>query len=299
VAGGTPERRVAIGAGDGCIRATFQAMGSPCELLCETGSHTEARRVAEAVAAEAWRIEDKFSRYIAGNVVDRINSSAGRPVAVDGETAKLIEFSETLHELSGGRFDITSGALRRVWSFDGSDKLPPDDAVLRVLDHVGWHKADWTGDTIALPSGMEVDLGGVGKEYAVDRAAEIARNASGNSCLVNFGGDLALSAPPVRKVAWQVGIDAPGDDAVVIKLSAGALATSGDSRRYLLRDGVRYGHVLDPMTGWPVRGAPESMTVAADTCVQAGMLCTLAMLRGESAEVFLDDQAIRYWSRRA
>jgi thiamine biosynthesis lipoprotein len=270
-------------------------MGSPCELLCESDSIDEVARIAEAVADEAWRIEDKYSRYVPGNIIDRINTANGEPVDVDEETARLINFSVTLFELSEGRFDITSGVLRRAWTFDGSDRVPTREAVDAALRHVGWQRVDWSGSRLAIPRNMEIDLGGVGKEYAVDRATKLVSELSDASCLVNFGGDLAVTRPPGRRPAWQVGIDAPGDDAIVIGLSAGALATSGDARRFLLKDGVRFGHILDPTTGWPVQKAPGSITVAADTCVQAGMLCTLAMLQGETAKAFLDAQNVDYW----
>ena len=83
-----------------------------------------------------------------------------------------------------------------------------------------------------------------------------------------------------------------------IRLEHGGLATSGDARRFLLKDGIRYSHILDPTTGWPVRDAPRSITVAADTCTQAGMLATLAMLNGPDAEHFLAAQAVRFWIYR-
>ena len=83
-----------------------------------------------------------------------------------------------------------------------------------------------------------------------------------------------------------------------MNITRGALATSGDSRRYILRDGVRYGHILDPRSGWPVREAPRSVTVAAATCTEAGMLATLAMLEGPAAESFLAEQGVRYWVAR-
>ena len=277
------------------MRAEFQAMGSPCELLCDTVSVDDARAVAGAVAAEAWRIEDKSSRYLPGNIVDRINSAAGEPVDVDRETAKLIDFSATLYKLSEGRFDITSGVLRKVWTFDGSDRIPSRNAVAAVLRDVGWDRARWSGARLTLPAGMQIDLGGVGKEYAVDRALAIAGEVSRRACLVNFGGDLGVTSRPRSKDAWDVGIESSRS---VVRLAAGALATSGDARRYLLKDGTRYGHILDPTTGWPVENVPVYITVAADTCVQAGMLCTLAMLQGSAAEAFLDAQRVRYWCER-
>ena len=249
---------------------------------------------------EAWRIEDKFSRYLPGNIVDRINSAAGAPVDVDDETGALLDFGATLHEISDGRFDITSGVLREVWIFDGSDRVPSPEAVAAVMERVGWRRAAWTSPTLTLERGMEIDLGGIGKEYAVDRVAALIRDATPAAALVNFGGDLAVARTRAGGRAWKVGIEsvaAPGAEGM-IELKAGALATSGDARRFLLKDGVRYGHILDPTTGWPVADAPRSVTVAADTCTQAGMLSTLAMLEGADAEKFLAGEGVRFWCRR-
>jgi thiamine biosynthesis lipoprotein len=146
---------------------------------------------------------------------------------------------------------------------------------------------------------MEIDLGGIGKEYAVDKAI-LELGAKDTPCLVNFGGDLAVTGPPGRRKAWTVGIEGvdQGDAAKLIELRHGALSTSGDARRFLEKDGIRYGHVLDTRTGWPVKDAASSITVAADTCTQAGMLATLALLTGSAAEQFLEGQAEQYWCRR-
>lgn len=280
----------------------FDAMGSPCEVLLDVDAGSEARELAGIAAAEAWRIEDTYSRYLPDTIVSRINDAGGRPVDVDPETARLLDFSDRLFELSRGRFDITSGVLRRVWTFDGSSRLPTREAVDAMRRHVGWQRVDWDGTTITLPAGMEIDFGGIGKEYAVDRAAGLIREHSAAGTLVNFGGDLAATAPPRDRKAWQVGVDVVSGMTTrgntVIALPVGALATSGDTRRFLLHDGVRYGHILDPTTGWPVVGAPTSVTVAAATCVQAGILSTFAMLEGERAEAFLDAEGVRYWCER-
>jgi len=278
----------------------FHAMGSPCELLSEAPSAIEAEVLTALVANEAWRIEDKFSRYLGGNIIDQINTAEGRPLEVDDETSHLLAFAETLYELSDGAFDITSGVLRQAWTFDGSDRLPTIAEVEKLLTYVGWEKADWDTPILMLPPRMEIDLGGVGKEYAVDRAVLELQATTQTPCLINFGGDLAVTGPPKRRPAWTVGIEAVvrGEADKLIELRHGALATSGDARRYLEKDGTRYSHVLDPRTGWPVSGAASSITVAADRCTQAGMLATLAMLKGLSAERFLTDQAEEYWCRR-
>lgn len=286
---------------DGHWSGHFDAMASPCTVLSEACDADEARELTGIAAAEAWRIEAKFSRYRSDNIIGRINSAGGSPVEVDAETAQMLDFAALLHELSDGRFDITSGVLREAWQFDGSDAVPDRKVVEKLMARVGWQRIGWNSPVLTLPAGMEIDLGGIGKEYAVDRAVSILRGRGNTSCLVNFGGDLAITSKPTRRDYWSVGIEDVADKsplASLLRLTAGALATSGDARRYLEKGGRRYGHILDPTTGWPVLGAPRSVTVAADTCTQAGMLSTLAMLRGEGAEAFLDAQAVKYWCYR-
>ena len=275
-------------------------MGSPCEVVCEAPQRHIALELTELVATEARRIEAKFSRYLDGNIVSEINSAAGAGVEVDDETADLLDFAATLYTLSEHRFDVTSGVLRRVWRFDGGDRIPNAADVRDILGLVGWHKIEWQRPMLRMPAGMEIDLGGIGKEYAVDRCAGLVREQGSSPCLVNFGGDLVATEPPSRRHSWKVAIegvcaDQPGE---VIELRHGALATSGDARRFLLKDGVRYSHILDPTTGWPVPDAPRSITIMADTCVEAGMLSTLAMLKGIGAEDFLGKQSGKYWCRR-
>jgi thiamine biosynthesis lipoprotein len=277
----------------------FIAMACPCEVLIEQVPESLARRILDAVSDCAWRIEAKFSRYRDDNIVHLINTSAGRPVTVDAETAKLLDFAATLTHLSEGRFDITSGVLRKAWAFDGGSYIPAQREIDALLPLVGWHRVAWRSPVLSLQPGMQIDLGGVGKEYAVDAAAAIAAGiARGVSTLVNFGGDMAVYNARRDGRPWQVGVecpDRPGAAASVIKLTRGALATSGDSRRFVLKDGKRYSHVLDARSGWPVPDAPRSVTVAADTCTQAGTMATLALLRGAEAERFLQSQGARYW----
>ncbi|MEZ4653845.1 MAG: FAD:protein FMN transferase [Candidatus Eisenbacteria bacterium] len=305
-------------------------MASPCEILVDTADRATAARALEVGAREAWRIEQKFSRYRDDSVVSRIHASRGHPLSVDEETALLLDFADPCYRLSEGRFDITSGVLRRVWTFDGSDRIPEPAAVAVALASVGWTRVQWDHRTLVLPPEMEIDLGGIGKEYAVDSALGKIEETCSDPVLVNFGGDLRANRPRRNDRPWRVGIEAPtgegsgtpsGGGATagpfpaaaralspkageangsvgVVELSRGGIATSGDSRRFLLRDGVRYSHILDPRTGWPVVDAPRSVTVAAATCVEAGMLATFAMLQGVNAEAFLSGEGVRSWCVR-
>lgn len=297
-----PDRSIRVDAGDRCLKGQFSAMASPCEVLVDSDDIGAAEHLTSLVANEAWRIEDKFSRYSPGNIIDRINTASGEGVQVDEETAQLIDFSVSLYELSDGKFDITSGVLRRVWRFDGSSKIPTREAVTDVMKYTGWHRVDWKSPLLAMAPGMEIDLGGIGKEYAVDRCAGLLRNTTDTACLINFGGDLVATAKPTRRSAWKVGIEALNtqthESDRLVNLFTGGLATSGDARRFLMHDGIRFSHILDPTTGWPVPDAPRSITVAAESCTQAGMLSTLGMLKGARAEAFLDAQEVQFWCNR-
>ncbi|MDB6157513.1 MAG: ApbE family lipoprotein [Gammaproteobacteria bacterium] len=274
-------------------------MAGPCEVLLPTTEHS-ARELGEVAAVEAWRIERKYSRYRKDSVLAWIHAQRGSTVRLDEETASLIDFAQQCFEISDGLFDITSGILRRAWKFDGSDRVPDAAAVQSLLPLIGFNKLRWRSPFLTVPDGMELDLGGLGKEYAVDTAYDLLMARSPVPFLVNFGGDLRASRP-LPHGPWKVGIERPGavqNAAMMLDLEYGALATSGDSHRFLLKDGVRFGHVLDPRTGWPVPDAPRSVTVAASSCTEAGLLSTLAMLKGAQAQRFLQEQAVRYWLLR-
>lgn len=275
----------------------FSAMASPCELLLADCNRRTARELGEVAAQEAVRIEARFSRYREDSVIAQIHRQRGTPIIVDAETAGLLDFAQQCFEMSGGLFDITSGVLRRAWIFDGSDRVPQPAEVAQLLPRIGFDKLSWQSPRLLLPEGMELDFGGIGKEYAVDRVYDLLSARHAAPLLVNFGGDLRANRPP-RQGPWRIGIERPDTEkhaTLMLELEHGALATSGDARRFLLKAGVRYGHILNPRTGWPVVDAPRSITVAASSCTEAGLLSTMALLHGAQAREFLAEQGVRYW----
>ncbi len=282
------------------LAVRFEAMASPCELVLPQADRPRALELGERVAEEAWRVERKFSRYRNDSVIGWIHRNRGTVLSVDSETASLLDFAAHCYVLTDGLFDVTSGVLRRVWKFDGSDRVPAEAEVAQLLPLVGFSKVKWERPFLTLPEGMELDFGGFGKEYAVDRAFEILVHEGVAPFLINFGGDLRAEGRPPRG-KWYVGIERPDTEkqaAALLELERGALATSGDSYRFVLKNGVRYGHVLNPLTGWPVVGAPRSVTVAGGSCTEAGLLATAALLQGVNAERFLQMQEVRYWVLR-
>jgi thiamine biosynthesis lipoprotein len=282
---------------DGCWIAVFAAMASNCEVHLVCPARSEAESLASLALAETRRIEQKYSRYRDDNIVHTLNHATGQTVSVDEETAGLLRFADQCFDLSDGRFDITSGVLRRAWTFDGREAVVDENQIRSLLEVVGWRKVEWTGQTLTLLPGMEIDFGGIGKEYAVDRVAQLLRARSGRSIMVNFGGDIRVTDGDPEARVWTIGIENPQDETLPvgqIELRHGSVATSGDARRYCWHEGKRLGHILNPLTGWPVTEAPRSVTVVADQCLEAGFLSTLAMLHGAEAESFLKAQGVVY-----
>ncbi len=284
------------------IIGRFTAMASPCEVLIETQDSVLATHLTSVAHSETKRIEQKFSRYLSNNPMANINHSDGKPVVIDDEIFRLLEFANSCFQLSEGLFDITSGVLRQAWKFDGTGNVPTPEAVKVLMPNIGWQKVKYDQSSIILAKGMELDFGGIGKEYAVDCVAKLcAEYATTTSVVVNFGGDIQVTRPRQNKQPWHIGIESPDDNngsTKILKIVSGGLATSGDARRYLLKEGKRYSHILNPETGYPIENAARSVTVAAPYCIQAGLLATLALLQGANAEAFLQQQGIKFWCYR-
>lgn len=279
-------------------QGVFPAMASLCEILIEPCEKKFAQQLLNSAVDITHDIESKFSRYKRDNLCSQINRSNGKPVAIDDETFRLLQFADTCFQISDGMFDITSGVLRKVWMFDGGDQIPSKEQIEQLLPFIGWDKVKFDENQVCIPIGMEVDFGGIGKEYAVDKVANQMRNmATNTSVLVNFGGDLAISRPKSSSEPWLIGFERPiGDDnQKSINLVQGGLATSGDANRYLLKNGVRYSHIVSPKTGWPIEQAPAQVTVAGSNCIQAGLISTIAMLHGKEAKSFLQAQQVPFW----
>lgn len=276
-------------------------MGGPCRLRLDTDSASLAEAAIEGALAELNRLEAKYSRYLPDSLTSRINSAAGttEPVAIDAETAGLLQYADTVYRESAGLFDLTSGVLRRAWDF-GSDRVPEDAELERLLPLVGWSDVQWSEESVSLPRvGMELDFGGVVKEYACDAAAAVLSSLGVHSALVDLAGDLAVTGPRADGSPWPVGIRhprQPGQALAEVQLAAGGLASSGDYERCLQIDGKRYGHILNPLTGWPVPGL-LAVSITSPQCLVAGSLTTVAMLKpAAEAMAWLDSLGVTWFA---
>jgi thiamine biosynthesis lipoprotein len=276
---------------------SFSAMGSRCEVRLAAADAALARHLTMRAIEEVRRIEHKYSRYRSDSVVARINAAAGlRRVRCDQETAALLAYADTLYASSEQRFDITSGVLRKAWDFRLA-VLPQPEVLAGLLPLVGWHRVEFDDESVFLPQqGMELDFGGFGKEYAVDRAAEMLTVMGVTHGYVNLGGDMRFIGPRPDGAAWEIGIQDPRDlSATVagIPMERGALATSGDYERFIEVDGRRYCHVLNPRSGMPV-SYWRSVSVVAPLAITAGSCTTTAMLLERDGLDFLERADVRY-----
>lgn len=276
-----------------CFRRAFKAMGSPCEIQLYARDEPGAARYAQIALDEVARLEARYSRYLEKSLLSGINrvASQGGSLSVDDETAGLLDYAATCHEQSGGLFDVTSGILRRAWRFDRGE-LPDPSHVQELLGRIGWEKVRWNRPVLefSMP-GMEIDFGGVVKEYAADRVAALCREAGAHHGMLNLGGDIRVLGPHPDGRPWRIGIRHPRRRGALLRtvpLRAGGLATSGDYERCIEIDGVCYGHVLNPRTGWPVRHL-ASVSVVADQCIVAGSTSTIALLKERAGPGWLTE----------
>jgi thiamine biosynthesis lipoprotein len=283
------------------LRTRFSAMGGSNEIaVAEVESAVEVAAAMEAAAREVLRIEGKFSRYRSdgASIVHAINLAAGtgRWTSCDSETLALLAAAREFHRLSGGLFDITSGVLRRAWNFKEA-LLPATSELAPLLDLIGFDRIEFEQNAVRLPkAGMEIDLGGIGKEYAADRALAVLAGRGLRHSYVNLGGDIAAMGGRPDGLPWRFGVSDPRDSGQVIAsidIHSGGVVTSGDGEKFIEVQGRRYCHILSPRTGYPVE-CWRSVSVRGVSAMRAGALATIAMLKEQDAVDFLAAQRCHY-----
>lgn len=281
-------------------KISFEAMASPCEILIRNTNSIFCHQIAKNAVQETFRIEQKFSRYIKDNPVFKMNQSNNAKITIDQEIFNLLQYAKNLFELSDGLFDITSGILASIWKYHVNAKVPTSSEIENVITHIGFKKLVFDQTSFKMPKGMQIDFGGIGKEYAVDQVSSMLKNLcqpTHSSFLVNFGGDLSAVKLKATDATWIIGLESTIDENVaesLINISQGSVATSGNTKRFIEHNGKRYGHLLNPKTGYPIQGAPLSITTFSNSCVLAGSFSSLAMLQGKNAESFLQQQSVKY-----
>ncbi len=271
------------------------AMGSQLRLAAWTSDEIAAAAAFEQVFREFDRLEALMSVWRPGSDVVRMNQAAGQtPVPVSAETLDVLAAARQASEWTGGKFDITFGALADIWKFDHDhDNVVPDrraiEARLPLVDYRAVEIDRAAGTACIRTPGARVHLGGIGKGYAVDRAAALLRTRGFANFLVQSGGDL-YAAGRNGEVPWKLGINDPrgpaGHSFATIELGDGTFSTSGDYERFFIKDGTRYHHLIDPDRGVPATGT-RSVTIVTDSAMLADVLSTGVFIMGPAGGMAL------------
>lgn len=244
----------------------------------------EARAAMERAFAEIERIENLMSEWLPDSPVSKINAAAGQhPVEVPAELSAILQRAVDYGERSEGAFDVTWRGMGSLWKFDDSFTVPAPEQVERARRNVDYRALHNDGGSVYLErAGMSIGLGGIAKGYAVDRVAELLRDAGFPNSLVAGAGDIRASGAKAG-APWLVGVQDPrqerGTLLGTLPLSGAAISTSGDYERFRIVDGTRYHHIVDPRTGWPA-GECISVSVVAPTAEQSDALSTAIFVLG-------------------
>jgi len=296
----------------------FSAMGSPCALNIYCENPQISQKILSQVLGELKRLEDKYSRYLSSSLLSKINAAAGvNKVDIDDETYALLAYAEQAYQISDGLFDITTGVLRHLWDFK-KQQIPSQNNINKFLLLIDWQSVEWNQDFIYLPkTGMEIDFGGIVKEYAADAVAALLKSVGVEHGLIDLGGDIHVLGPDIDNKPWSVAIRSPQTPSKLkksleynveqthplnvkkpqalanISMTHGGLASSGDYERNFIVKGKKYSHLLHPKTGWPVHGL-SAVSVWCEQCVMAGTIATISMLKQDEGITWLNELGIAY-----
>jgi thiamine biosynthesis lipoprotein len=279
-----------------CREETRMAMGSAATVRACGSDPASLPPIVSAALDEVDRLDRLMSHYRADSPLSRLNREAARgPVAVEPELVDLLAECLRWSRASDGAFDVTVGPLMKVWGFFRDEGRVPDERQLERARAVVGHRhviLDREHGTVRFDRpGVELDLGGIGKGYAVDRVVALLRRRGIGSALVNLGGSsvYGLGAPP-QATAWEVAVEdptSPGQKAVSVALRDRALSVSGGYARRFEKDGVTYSHIMDPRTGRPVRGI-LSVAVLSASATAGDALDNVFFVQGlDEARVFV------------
>ncbi len=299
------------GADNQPTRRTQFIMGTLVEI---TVSHSDPEIIQTATTQafdEMKRIEQLMSTYLPSSEISRINRAAGKEaIPVSREVEEVIREGIYWSKQSAGAFDITVEPLVQLWDFDGEKEIIPNENTIRkTASLVNFRDIEIRDHTVKLKKrGMAINVGGLAKGYAVDRATSILRGMV-PSGIVNAGGDLFAFGQKSKQASWNIGLQhprKPQDLLAAFAVKNQAIATSGDYQRYFIKDGIRYHHIFDPQTGKPAR-LMISATIITTEVMDADALATAVFVMGPDkgiewvdsmdnveAMLVLEDETIRY-----
>ena len=268
-------------------------LGSPFEITVVAKDSVEAKKYTDLAIAEVKRIENQISDWIPTTQISLVNKNAGiQAVKVDSEVFDLVERAIKISEITDGAFDISYASMDKIWKFDGSmTTMPSEEAIKKSVSKIGYKNIvlDKTNQTVFLKKeGMKLGLGGIGQGYIADKVKDLLLANGCKSGIVNVSGDINAWGRQSNHEPWTVGIINPMNKNKVFAtfpLENSAVETSGSYEKYVVFNGIRYSHIIDPRTGYPAQGV-VSVSVFAKQTEIADALATGIFVLG--VEVGLD-----------
>lgn len=278
------------------FKITRKLMGSVFEFIVADDEQVRAEQYLEEGISEVIRLEKLLTEFADSSETWLVNENAGiEPVQVSEESYKLVQRCVGLSQLTQGAFDITVGPLKKLYNFKtGDSRFPNSENLKRTLNLVGYEQIQLLADRyIYLPKkSMRIGFSAIGKGYAADCVAKIWKDAGVKSGVINASGDLTVIGNKYDGQQWEIGIadpDHPEKALFYLPLKDASVATSGNYEQFFMKDGVRYGHTINPKTGLPVSGI-KSVTVVGPSAELCDALATTVYVMGTDVGMHLIDQ---------
>ena len=272
-----------------------RTMGTTYTVKVVSGYFQSISGVKEKIDKRLEEINRSMSTYQEGSEISRFNrfEEVGRQFLISNDFFQVMRAGQNIHRLSGGAWDGTVNPLVDLWGFGRrgrQDKVPPNIAIAALLPDIGFANIDVVnpGFLVKKRAAVTVDLSSIAKGYGVDEVAALLRNMGYKDYLVEIGGEIFAAGHRKDDTRWRIGINRPRADAAfdevykVVDIHNQAFATSGDYRNFFEVDGIRYSHVIDPRSGYPVSNGVAGVSIVADTCTFADGLATAIMVMGHA-----------------
>lgn len=254
-------------------RKKLSMLGSPFEMTVVANDTVQGNQYIDLAIAEVKRVENLISDWIPTTQISRVNQNAGiKPIKVDKEVFQLVERAIKVSQITSGAFDISYASMDKIWKFDGSMKVKPtEEAIKKSVSKIGYKNIilDSKEQTIFLKNvGMKLGLGGIGQGYIADKVKDLLKSKGCKAGIVNVSGDINAWGTQIDGKSWTVAIVNPMNKNkvfAIFPLQNSAVETSGSYEKFVIFDGIRYSHIIDPRTGYPAQGVVSVSVFAKQT----------------------------------
>jgi thiamine biosynthesis lipoprotein len=269
-------------------------VGGPCEITFYCDRETLAQEIIEQIDDELHRLDSLLSYFSEQSLVSSVNRS--QKVYVPEDLKGLFTMSDSIASMTEGLFDITIAPLSEIWGFYSHESNIPDSGKIEATKKlVDYKKIHIENDTLSLPKGMKIDLGGIAQGFAADRIAALLRQHGVTAAVINIAGEVVAIGRSPQGRPWHIGIQHPRDEGIIetVELEDAAVSTSGDYEKFFIIGNKRYPHIINPLTGYPASDFVSVTIFSKDAAFADALATAVAIMGHEKGPDFLDSLGIR------